>query len=204
MDTLLDEDWTEFNNQYRFNMDGCDDKGNPNLVLFVGEWDMRRAAIAGQSDKLRRYIDKCFEEMSIMLRNMQADGANATRINLILDMASLSLQVQACPRCIPFYTYLVQSLGAHFPNLIYVALGINTPDIAVPLWTNVIRPFAPPEIARIVDVYGRKKSDWREALRAKYGIDWIKLSHEMGGDGPDPVDANELRKARYSFKCPEV
>ncbi|OXA42272.1 hypothetical protein Fcan01_22979 [Folsomia candida] len=177
MDTLLDEDWTEFNNQYRFNMDGCDDKGNPNLVLFVGEWDMRRAAIAGQSDKLRRYIDKCFEEMSIMLRNMQADGANATRINLILDMASLSLQVQACPR---------------------------SPDIAVPLWTNVIRPFAPPEIARIVDVYGRKKSDWREALRAKYGIDWIKLSHEMGGDGPDPVDANELRKARYSFKCPEV
>lgn len=27
---------------------------------------------------------------------------------------------------IPFYTYLVQSLGAHFPNLIYVALGINS------------------------------------------------------------------------------
>ncbi|XP_035715565.1 SEC14-like protein 4 isoform X3 [Folsomia candida] len=117
MDALLDEDWTEFNNQYRFNLDGCDGNGAPVFVLFAGEWDMRRAALAGQSEKMRRYIDKCFEEASTVLRNMQARGSNATRANLILDLGSLSFQVQACPRCIPFYLYLVQSLGAHFPNL---------------------------------------------------------------------------------------
>ncbi|XP_035715534.1 uncharacterized protein LOC110859642 isoform X2 [Folsomia candida] len=124
MDTILDEDWTEFNSQYRFNLDGCDDNGAPVAVLFVGEWDMRRAALAGQSDKMRRFIDKCFEEVTTVLRNMQAHGSNATRPNLILDVASLSVQVQACPRCIPFYIYLVQTLGAHFPNIFNVLLTL--------------------------------------------------------------------------------
>ncbi|XP_021967109.2 SEC14-like protein 4 isoform X2 [Folsomia candida] len=81
MDTLLDEDWTEFNNQYRFNLDGCADNGEPVVVLFAGKWDMRRAVLAGQSDKMRRNIDKCFEEASTVLRNVQARGSNATRTN---------------------------------------------------------------------------------------------------------------------------
>lgn len=89
---------------------------------------MRRAAIAGQSDKLRRYIDKCFEEMSIMLRNMQADGANATRINLILDMASLSLQVQACPRCKwNFFIYEFHSPFISIKLEIFVRTELNAP-----------------------------------------------------------------------------
>lgn len=33
MDTLLDEDWTEFNNQYRFNLDGCADNGEPGTYV---------------------------------------------------------------------------------------------------------------------------------------------------------------------------
>ncbi|XP_021964345.2 SEC14-like protein 2 isoform X1 [Folsomia candida] len=204
MDALLDEDWTEFNNQYRFNLDGCDGNGAPVFVLFAGEWDMRRAALAGQSEKMRRYIDKCFEEASTVLRNMQARGSNATRANLILDLGSLSFQVQACPRCIPFYLYLVQSLGAHFPNVINACIVINTPEFAVPLWNNMIKPVAPPEVRKLVDVYGRKRSEWREALLTKYGIDFTKMSHEMGGDGRDPVDSNDLRKSDYLYECPEL
>lgn len=68
-------------------------------MLFVGEWDMRRAVLAGQSDKMRRFMVKCFEEVTTVLRNMQARGSNATRVNIILDLGSLNFQVQACPRC---------------------------------------------------------------------------------------------------------
>ncbi|XP_021964304.1 SEC14-like protein 2 isoform X2 [Folsomia candida] len=204
MDSILDEDWTEFNTQYRFNLEGCDDNGAPVAVLFVGEWDMRRAALAGQSDKMRRFIDKLFEEVTTVLRTQQTRGYNATRVNIILDAASLSFQVQACPRCIPFYIYLVQTLGAHFPNTVNVCLVVNTPDIAVPLWNNIIKPVAPPDVRKLVDVYGRKRSVWREALLTKYGIDWTKMSHDMGGDGPDPVDSNDLRKNGYLYECPEL
>lgn len=87
------------------------------FVLFAGEWDMRRAALAGQSEKMRRYIDKCFEEASTVLRNMQARGSNATRANLILDLGSLSFQVQACPRC--KYKLFTKNLFQETPSVCY-------------------------------------------------------------------------------------
>ncbi|OXA42016.1 hypothetical protein Fcan01_23236 [Folsomia candida] len=204
MDTVLEEDWTQFNNQYRFNLDGCDDNGAPVAVLFVGEWDMRRAVLAGQSDKMRRFMDKCFEEVTTVLRNMQARGSNATRVYIIFDLAWVSFQVQVGSRCLPLYIYMVQSQAAHYPLVANVGVVINTPDIIIPVWNNVIKPAAPPEVRKLVEVYGRKKSLWREALLTKYGIDFTKLSHEMGGDGPDPVDSNDLRKSGYLYECPEL
>lgn len=80
----------------------------------------------------------------------------------------------------------------------------SAPDVIIPVWNNFIKPAAPPEIQKLVDVYGRKKSLWREALLTKYGIDFVKMSHEMGGDGPDPVDSNDLRKSGYLYACPEL
>ncbi|XP_035700715.1 SEC14-like protein 2 [Folsomia candida] len=201
MDTIFNEDWSETNTQYRFALDGCDRHGTPVFIIFVGEWDMRKAVLAGQSDKMRRYLDKCFEEVATVLRNMQENGSNATRASLMLDAASLSISLQFCPGCIPLYLYLVQTWGTHYPNLFNLGVVINSPDFLVPIWTNLIKPFSPSEIQKIVDIYGRKKSVWRDALATKYGIDWTTLSHEMGGDGPDPVDANDLRKAGYQYEC---
>ncbi|OXA38806.1 Retinal-binding protein [Folsomia candida] len=167
---------------------------------------------------MQRYFDKCFEEAAIVLRNMQENGSNATRASLLMDGALLNIPLQFCPGCIPFYLYLVQTLGAHFPNLLNLAIVLNTPDFVIPIWTNLIKPFAPLEVRKIIELYGRKKSDWRDALVTKHGIDWTKLSHEMGGDGPDPVDVFiifvgewDMRKAvlagqsdkmrRYLDKC---
>lgn len=71
----------------------------PVFSIPIGDWDIRRAVIAGKGDKLMRYFDKVFEEASTMIRLMQADGQNATQLIVIFDVSSFSLGQHSCPRC---------------------------------------------------------------------------------------------------------
>lgn len=66
------------------------------ITAEAGTWDLRRAIVTGQTDRLQRYFDRLFEESSVLLRKMDE---NATQFITIMDMSDFNLITQGCPRC---------------------------------------------------------------------------------------------------------
>lgn len=42
IDNILDEDFSDFDNEYRSYLEGCDKDGRPVISFYVGDWDLRR------------------------------------------------------------------------------------------------------------------------------------------------------------------
>ncbi|XP_021965856.1 protein real-time [Folsomia candida] len=202
IDSILDEDWTEFNKDYRVNVEGCDMEGKPVISLFVGEWNLRRAVVSGQSDKMLRFVDKLFEEAGLVVRNMQKSGNNITRVQFIIECLGMSVQQQLCPRCIPFLVHILED-SARNPLMFTRFIFLNIPQYAVAVWNNIVGPLAPPGVADLVELHGTNKEAWRDILLKKHGIDVSKLSPDFGGDGPDSVDLETIKKNGHNYQCPK-
>ncbi|OXA49432.1 Phosphatidylinositol/phosphatidylcholine transfer protein SFH6 [Folsomia candida] len=173
---LMEEDWSDFEQEFRFEIQGCDKEGRPVVSIPVGDWDVRRAVLAGQSDKLIRYFDKLLEEVTTLIRDAQKSGENMTRFNHIMDMANYNLRIQACPLC---------------------------PPIFLSLW-QIIREFLSPVTKDAIKLYGKDKSEWQTALLEN--IDASQLSKEFGGLNDEGFSMEEIRKlpnlkcSRYANK----
>lgn len=76
MDTILQEDWTEFNERFPYYLDTVSKDGEPILSGNFGDWDIRGIALAGRMPQLTRYIDKAMEEATTKVRKMQEEGKN--------------------------------------------------------------------------------------------------------------------------------
>lgn len=62
------------------------------MFIDVGEWDLRKATLTGESKRLGRYIDHIYEEINIKVRSMRLEeGKNVTQYYLIFDMDGFSL-----------------------------------------------------------------------------------------------------------------
>lgn len=56
------------------------------MALFdIGEWDIRRAALAGKSGRLIRWVLKNYDMARIRMRELGSEGKNVTRYNLLFD-----------------------------------------------------------------------------------------------------------------------
>lgn len=89
--------------EYKYNVEGCDRSGNPVITAEVGDWDLRRVVLAGKSERIRRYFDRLFEESALLLRKM---GGNATQFITVMDMGNFNIISQGCPRCKSFTLYI--------------------------------------------------------------------------------------------------
>jgi len=71
------------------------------VSVAVGDWDVRKAVIAGMSNKMSRYFDKLMDEVNAVIRLAQFNGKNVTQYTHIFDMANYNTVQQACPLCKP-------------------------------------------------------------------------------------------------------
>lgn len=124
IDTLLDEEYPEFDDEYGIYLEGCDYEGRPGTraethpqksswgnffsrMLFhlsvismpLGDWDMRRAMVSGLGPKLNRYMDKVMEDATTFLRNANAAGMEIVQNTLIIDMSGFHAVTHVCPQC---------------------------------------------------------------------------------------------------------
>ncbi|OXA39683.1 Patellin-4 [Folsomia candida] len=133
IDSILDEDWTEFNKDYRVNVEGCDMEGKPGI---------------------------------------------------------------------PFLVHILED-SARNPLMFTRFIFLNIPQYAVAVWNNIVGPLAPPGVADLVELHGTNKEAWRDILLKKHGIDVSKLSPDFGGDGPDSVDLETIKKNGHNYQCPK-
>jgi hypothetical protein len=178
MDNVLGEDWSEFRKQYKYWIDGVDKEGRPILFIDVGEWDLRKASVSGQSQKLTRYIDSIYEEINAKVRTMRLqEGKNVTQYYQIFDMEGFTLQQQGCPACIPLATRVVTTYENYFPGGSHKTVMVNTPGPFQTLF-QIIKPLMSKISRDNLFIYG-KKEEGVEALLKDISKD--QLAEELGG-----------------------
>lgn len=63
----------------------------PVVSFSLGEWDLRKGIILGQRDRVIRYLDKAFEDVSHQIREKQAKGMNVTQAVFLINLANFSM-----------------------------------------------------------------------------------------------------------------
>jgi hypothetical protein len=178
MDTILKEDFTEFDREYPYQIRFRDKEGKPIITGNFGDWDLRKLAIAGKLPMLNRHIDRAFENATQSVRNLQGEGQLVAQFDFIINMENYNLQQQGCLQCLPFYLYLVNTYENHFPGHADKIMLINTPAI-FELILTVLRPIMSPLTRQTLKVYNTNKQQWQaELLRI---VDKDELPIEYGG-----------------------
>ncbi|XP_021962022.1 SEC14-like protein 2 isoform X2 [Folsomia candida] len=202
IDNILHEDWSDFDREFRVNVEGCDKTGRPILSIPVGDWDLRRAIVAGQSDRLRRYFSKMFEEAALVMRRFQENEQRAVQGWIIFDMGNFNLIQQGCARCIPLFFHILSVIEQHYPYSLHKVISVNTPEFALPIY-NIFKGILSKEATETLHIFGRNKKKWGEFLLEE--IDESQLSKNLGGTNLDAVDYADLRRADpSSYTCPDL
>jgi len=196
IDTILSEDWSDMDDEYKYTVEGCSREGKPVITVQAGDWDLRRAVVTGKAKRMGRYFDRLYEEATSLLRKM--DG-NATQFITVLDFNNLNIVTQGCPRCINLLFGLLSTYQDHYPGYTHKVMAINTPQYALPLW-EVFRPLLDSNTRAVFSFYGKNSKEWRKSLLED--IDPSQLTKRFGGSRKTPlVDMEDLRSSGLEFKC---
>jgi len=163
MDTILDEDFSELDRDYPFQIEYEDKEGKPIVTANFGDWNVRTIALAGKIQTLNRHIDRGFEMATAKVRKLQAEGKVVTQWDFIINMENYNLVQQGCLQCLPMYLHLVNTYENHFPGHADKIMLINTPAI-FELVLNVIRPIMSPLTRQTLKVYNTNKEQWQNDL----------------------------------------
>jgi hypothetical protein len=150
------------------------------IVLFidVGEWDLRAAVVAGQTQKLGRYIDHIYEEVAEKTRKLRFEqGKNVTQYYLLFDMEGFTLAQQGCPSCIPLTTRVVTTYENYYPGTNHKTVIVNTPS-AFQTLLQILKPLMAKQSRDTLHVYGKKEEGVAALLK---DIDADQLATELGG-----------------------
>ncbi|XP_021965611.1 SEC14 cytosolic factor isoform X2 [Folsomia candida] len=200
IDKLLDEEFPEFDQEYNVYLEGCDPLNRPVLSVPLGDWDIRRAILAGLGNRLMRYMDKIYEDSTTFLRNANSAGMEIVQATIIMDMSGFHAITHTCPRCLQLYLYFLGNLQSHYPGLIEKMYFVNTPEIIHVLW-NLYEGVFTPKLREITTMFGRNKEQWQARLRDEIGAD--QLSKRYGGDKPDALEFYYIRLAGQLISTPE-
>lgn len=99
IDALSSEDYPEFEAEYVTYLEGCDRSGRPVISVPIGKWDIRSASLAGLGPRLRRFMDKIFEDATSFLRSVNDIGVELYQATLILDLDGFDMKTHGCPKC---------------------------------------------------------------------------------------------------------
>ncbi|XP_035712244.1 SEC14-like protein 2 [Folsomia candida] len=202
IDHILQEDWSDFDREYRVLIEGCDKTGRPVISIPVGDWDLRRAIVAGQSERLKRYFSKLFEEASTLTRKFQENGQNATQGTIIFDMGNFNLIQQGCLRCIPIFFHILAVYEQHYPYFAHKVISVNTPEFALPIY-NMFKGILSKHVTEVLHIFGRNKKKWQQFLLEE--IDASQLSKNLGGKNLEALDYADLRGVNISrYICAEM
>ncbi|XP_035714226.1 SEC14-like protein 2 isoform X2 [Folsomia candida] len=198
IDTILDEDWSDFEKDFPFDIQGCDKEGRPVITVPVGDWDIRKAVLAGKQKRTMRYFDKLFEEITTYIRISQEKGENVKQYDLIVEMSNYNLINQGCAMCIPIYHHFLQTYANYYPGTGHSTTLVNVPNIFLTLW-EILIPFRSSRDE--FHMYGKNTIEWQAAL-LKF-IDKAQLTKAFGGVRNEPYTSDELKGDGGHFKCPK-
>jgi len=177
IDNVLNEDFSDLERDYPYTTDTQDKTGRPIIAFGFGDWDIRKAVLAGQARRFTRYLDRAFEDVSKQIREKQARGENVTQAQFLINLEGFSLAQQGCIQCLPaIFTYFQHQV--YYPNLADNIVLVNTPGI-FEVVLRIIRPIMAPETRVALKVFGTNKQQWQDFLRSIIAKD--QLSREFGG-----------------------
>jgi len=99
MDSIHEENWTDFLREYPYQIDTFDKQGAPVGTLSASKWDIRRAVSNGRVSRLQRYMYKMLDELNNKLYEARKNGTNVSQWSAIVDAEGFGLLKHACPSC---------------------------------------------------------------------------------------------------------
>ncbi|XP_021953391.2 SEC14-like protein 4 [Folsomia candida] len=199
MENILNEDWSDFESNYPIELQGCDKEGRPVSSGNADDWDVRGVTVSGKLHRGIRYIDRVIEEASAIVRAMQENGDNVTRLVQLIDMRQFNFVQHGCPVCITLYVYAIQTYRDHFPGTVHKVIMLNVPSYFLSIW-RLIRHLLPEEERNLIVLHGRDETTWKKALLKD--IDYTELTTEYGGVNKDaPVEITEVALHRAGLSC---
>ncbi|CAL8099399.1 unnamed protein product [Orchesella dallaii] len=178
MDTILEEDWADMEEEYPFKLNSHDKEGKPVFLGAFGHWDLRKAEVTGRFPRLMRYGERILEEEEVLIRKLQAEGKMVTRTVIIFDMDGFNIFQHGCARCINFLLQFYSSYEDHHPGLMSKMFVVNNH----PLVNTLLQPFLvslAPGTRDTVVLFNRNRAEYSKAL-LKY-IDYDQLPEKYGG-----------------------
>jgi len=177
IDSLLSEDFSDFERDYPYTTDTHDKMGRPMIMLAFGDWDIRLAVLSGQARRFTRYLDRAFEDVSKQIRDKQARGENVTQAQFLINLENFSLTQQGCIQCLPaIFTYFQHQV--YYPNLADNIVLVNTPTV-FEVVLRLLRPIMAAETRVALKVFGSNRQQWQQFLYSI--IDKDQLSRDFGG-----------------------
>ncbi|ODN02368.1 SEC14-like protein 2 [Orchesella cincta] len=114
IDEIDNEDWQLFETEYPINQEGFDKQGRPLVQIHHGEWNIRKAAVSGQLDRLIRWTYKYFEDGSKRVRKLQQEGKNVTQFSVVTNIEGINPVTYTCPICMPYHFAIVNGFEDYF------------------------------------------------------------------------------------------
>ncbi|XP_035705333.1 SEC14-like protein 4 isoform X2 [Folsomia candida] len=180
-DKLDDSDFQDFIHDYPYEIVGQDKEGKPILHCYLGDWDFRKAALAGKMDKMILYASKMFNDAWLKVRDLQQSGQNVTRYVIVIDVGKINIRQHINPASMPFYIGVVLSYERNFPKQGSNIWVVNTPrifEVALTLARSVMDE----ETKATFKVYGNNREEWTSVLREYIEPD--QLTRTFGGTMP--------------------
>ncbi|ODN03993.1 SEC14-like protein 2 [Orchesella cincta] len=178
MDNILNEDFSELDRDYPFQIQYEDKEGKPIVTANFGDWDIRKLAISGKISSLNRHIDRGFEMVTDKVRKLQESGKVVAQWDFIINMENYKLSTAGLLTMSSYVPVSVNTYENHFPAHADKIMLINTPAI-FELVLNIIRPIMSPLTRQTLKVYNTNKEQWQKELFEI--VDRNELPPEYGG-----------------------
>jgi len=178
MDTISQEDWSDYDREYKYHLESRDKEGKPVLYVNARNWDLRKAALSGNQKRFGRYIDKGLEEACGLVRELGNKYKNVSQGILILNVDGFNLIQHGCLQCISTLLRVIVQYEAHHPGCADKLIIVNMPQAAEPI-LHAARAVLHPDTNKSLIIFGTNKKAWQESLREYF--DEEQLPPELGG-----------------------
>jgi hypothetical protein len=185
METIHKENWSDMIHDYPMRVDheGVDREGRPLIVYELGDWDIRKAAVAGKMDRIVRWTIKNWDMARIKIRELELQGKNVTRWTMVLDLKNMNAVSNVNPASLPYYLATALGYDGHFPNWSNTIFLLNTPNLFETV-LSLVKPVLDKNTRDSLMVYGKNPGEWGPILKA--AVDPKYLPKRYGGQKEDP------------------
>jgi len=138
VDTILDEDWSDFRQRFPYDVNSVNKEGRPVLYYHYGIWDISQEASSGDYKRLVRYMTaNMMEHADSKVRS----NDDISQFDIIIDMEGYSLEKHGCVQCLQLARELLKNAEAGYSGAADNVFIINAPVIFENVYPMISRAF---------------------------------------------------------------
>jgi len=185
METIHTEDFSDLESTgYGMRVSGVDRDGRPLIVWELGDFDLRKAALAGKTDRVIRWTFRNWDAGRRAVRDLELQNKNVTRWTMVLDLKNINAVTNVNSASFPYYIAASLGYDLHWPHWGDNIYLINTPGLFETVLT-LVKPGLAQGTRDSLHVFGKgKEAEWGPALKA--AVDDSQLPQRYGGLKEDP------------------